>query len=177
MFRPPSEQNPRSPTQCYSIIEKRIKNSSSSTGLIIIKGLRRRFRLLPRLLLRDNSATTRWSSVKSLQSTTIPSLSSTSPPVFAESTIFFRFEPFDCQIEFLETVIWCQITNFETVIWCRQKFSVSHSWCRQKFDRQLCRRPPTVFFYFLKKVLVLCKSAVYLFCRELNSLQYGENSI
>ena len=39
------------------------------------------------------------------------------------------------------------------------------------------RRPPTVWFYFLNKVLVLCKSAIYLFCRELNSLQYGENSI
>ena len=47
----------------------------------------------------------------------------------------------------------------------------------KKFDRKLFRRPPTVFFYFLKKVLVLFKSAVYLFCRELNSLQYGENSI
>ena len=34
-----------------SIIEKRIKNSSSSTGLIVIRGLRCRFRLLPRLLL------------------------------------------------------------------------------------------------------------------------------
>ena len=31
--------------------------------------------------------------------------------------------------------------------------------------------------YFLNKVLVRCKNAVYLFCRELNSLQYGENSI
>ena len=28
----------------------------------------------------------------------------------------------------------------------------------------------------MKKVLVLCKRDVYLFCRELNSLQYGENS-
>ena len=37
--------------------------------------------------------------------------------------------------------------------------------------------PPTVWFYFMKKVLILCKSAVYLFCRELNALQDGENSI
>ena len=29
----------------------------------------------------------------------------------------------------------------------------------------------------MKKVLALCKSAVYLFCRELNYLQDGENSI
>ena len=38
------------------------------------------------------SATTRWSSsIKSLQFITIPSRSSTSPPVFAESAILFRF--------------------------------------------------------------------------------------
>ena len=67
--------------------------------------------------------------------------------------------------------------NFSVSHPCQIKFSVSHSWCQIKFDRQLFRRPPTVWFYFLKKVLVLCKSAVYLFCRELNSLQYGENSI
>ena len=61
--------------------------------------------------------------------------------------------------------------------WRQIKFSVSHSWRQIKFDRQLFCRPPTVWFYFLKKVSVLCKRAVYLFCRELNSLQDGENSI
>ena len=68
-----------------SISENCIMNSSS-TGLIVIRGLCRRFRLLPRLLLLRRSF-----SVKSLQSTTILSRSSTSPPVFTECAILFRF--------------------------------------------------------------------------------------
>ena len=74
-----------------SIIENCIKNSSS-TGLIIIRG----FAAAPGSFRGCCWAITsamprRSSSIKSFQSTAILSRSSTSPPVFAESAILFRF--------------------------------------------------------------------------------------
>ena len=77
-----------------SIIEKRIKNSSSSTGLVVIGGS-----AAASGSSRDccccwaitSASTIRSSSVKSLQSTTIPSCSSTSPSLFMKAAILFRF--------------------------------------------------------------------------------------
>ena len=60
--------------------------------------------------------------------------------------------------------------------WHQIIFSTSNHWHQVIFYSLLFRRLPTVLFYFVTKDLVICRSAVYrravyLFCRELNSLQ------
>ena len=118
----------------------------------------------------SNTVKFQWSGMANLWSISVLACHTSSPwsPSLASlsrvdklQTLHCHFNPLTAKLLFFITLIWHQIIFLHFVTWHQNYFfhfsllHPSYFW--------LSTFPPTVWFYFMKNVLVLCKSAVYRF--------------
>ena len=81
-------------------------------------------------------------------------------------TIFLCFNPLTA-ILFFNYSLGTKLLFFHFLTWHQFLYSVSDFCHKVIFNRLFFSRPPTELFYLLKRVLVLCRNAVYIFSKRI----------